>query len=74
MSSGWKKYTPGNGLAAPVFPATVTFIAGIPTSGKGNMYTPNSPKGVGYKATKVVRPGMETLTGGVGTKRGLKFG
>lgn len=68
----WKTYTSGSGPTAPVFPQTIKHIASIPMNGKGNIYSPNSPKGVGYKANGVVRPGDSTLTGAAGSR--LKFG
>jgi len=69
----WKAYGGGGGPTAPVFPRTTVYVAGIPMDGRGNAYSPNSPKGVGYKANGIVRPGDATLTGGAGGSAGLKF-
>jgi hypothetical protein len=67
----WKTFNQGSGPVAPVFPQSIRRVAGIPMNGKGNIYSPNTPKGIGYKANGVVRPGDSTLTGSGGR---LKFG
>ena len=63
----WKTFSPGGGLAAPYFPSTTKYVAGIPLNGKGNIY-PGWAKG---KSNAVVRPGgTNTPAGG---NKGLKF-
>ena len=67
----WRPYTSGAGPVAPAFVNTTTYVAGIPLNGKGNIYSPNSPKGVGYGSNTTVRPGVGNSGGG--SKAGLKF-
>lgn len=69
---GWTPYNGGSGPVAPVFPQTIRHIASIPMNGKGNIYSPNTPKGTGYKSNGVIRPGDSTLTGAAGSR--LRFG
>ena len=69
----WTVYNAGSGPVAPVFPNKTTYVASQPMNGKGNIYSPNAPKGVGYRTNIVVRPGMDsTLTGGAGSRE-LRF-
>lgn len=62
----WTPYSGGGGPVAPYFPQTTTYVAGIPTNGKGNLY---SPSGKG-KSNQVSRPGGMTPPG---SNKGLKF-
>ena len=68
----WTPYNAGSGPVAPYFPGMARWVASIPDTGKGNIYTPNTPKGAGYRRNQVIRPGMEggTLVGLVGRRRG----
>jgi hypothetical protein len=54
----WKAYNSGSGQTAPVFPKTVTYVAGIPLDGQGNL----NVKG-GGKSNQVVRTGGATPAG-----------
>jgi len=65
----FRPYNPGSGPTGPTFQTNNVFVAGIPMSGKGNIYSPNKAS---YRSNTTIRPGMETLTGG-GSKAGLKF-
>ena len=55
----WKAYSPGSGPVAPTFPHTVTYVAGIPLNGNGNVANPTG----GGRTNKVVRTGGLTPAG-----------